>query len=210
MTESLVKNLKLVGLIGKSGSGKTRTAASFSRHLTTRTLYCSEPIKRAVANIFDWPIELLRGETENGRLWRDEHTERLPNGKSITPRQALQQVGSLMRYEFGPDIWLTQLRLRIWPSAASASRETRMAVIPDIRRWNEAELVRQNQGLLVRVTPAPGNARPTTKAIHEHPSETELDGFPTDWEILNGPDAYLDRQVADLLNQPLTRFGLEP
>ena len=57
--------------------------------------------------LFDWPIDMLQGRTEESRAWREVVDEEWSEilGYEITPRMALQKIGTeCCRNVFGENI----------------------------------------------------------------------------------------------------------
>ena len=94
--------------------------------------------------------------------------ERIENEKSFF-RPFLQWYGTEWRRGcFGGDYWIRQLKQRIELSAAH------VIVVPDVRFQNEADLIRDMGGIVVRVE------RIGESHEDRHASETDLDGCPAD------------------------------
>lgn len=134
----------VIGVCGFIGSGK----GSFADALTDSGLYrkvsFADHLKDVVALLYGWDRELLEGDTEDSRKWREEIDGRW----DITPRSALQQVGVCMR-DIDPDFWVTHLGSRV------DMRDDINYVIPDTRFYNEFEMIRKAGGLIVEVVGGP-------------------------------------------------------
>jgi len=68
----------------------------------------------------------------------------------------------------------------VTPDGHTFRQMTKNVTITDVRYPNEAEMIRRNGGIVVRID-RPSLGRPTD----EHPSETAMDGFEFDEVILN-------------------------
>lgn len=164
----------LIGLYSPAPqSGKTTLAKALYPYGWT-TVKLAGPLKSMLVDL------ILRHGIPDADIARmiDGDLKHVPhkalNGR--TPRHALQTLGTEWgRMCMGEDFWVNQF--------AEASRRNRflgLAVIcDDVRFINEAETIKQEGGLLVRVT-RPGIHRETT-----HPSEGGLDDWPFDHEIVN-------------------------
>lgn len=142
---------KLYGLVGWIGCGKDTVA----RYLVDRYGYArvsyAGPLKDAVAAVFDWPRELLEGQTAHSRQWRetvdDWWSQRL-NIPNLTPRWVLQNVGTeVFRNHFHPDIWIASTERVIHKYLSQGIN----VVISDCRFSNEFTSVQQAQGSLIRI-----------------------------------------------------------
>lgn len=95
----------------------------------------------------------------------------------VTYREALQFFGDKFRSEYGQDFWIRMLRSNL------ISGELSFNIITDVRYKNEADFIKSNKGILIRVD------RPeiqTPKNISSHSSEIELDNYPNfDYVIEN-------------------------
>jgi hypothetical protein len=95
--------------------------------------------------MFGWPRELLEGDTEVSRKWREEPdsfwSEKF--GYSFTPRLALQLMGTEAgRNVFHQDVWVISLLNRA---------KGKDVVVTDVRFKNEINYIQQNGGVIVRV-----------------------------------------------------------
>ena len=105
----------------------------------------AKPLKDACSAMFGWPRELLEGDTEVSRKWREEHdsfwSEKF--GYTFTPRLALQLMGTEAgRNVFHQDIWVVSLLNRA---------KGKNVVVTDVRFKNEIDYIQQNGGIIVRV-----------------------------------------------------------
>ena len=163
----------LIGLIGNAGSGKSTCGnVLISRGFTP--LSFGSILKDICALLFYWPRHLLEGDTEESRVWRETPDEFWSKriGKQITPRYALQFIGTeCLRNTFHKDIFLAHLERVIQMTPTNI-------VITDCRFPNECEFIRQLGGTIIRIT------RPST-VQGTHISETALNTIPADFTIVN-------------------------
>ncbi|MDC6350717.1 hypothetical protein PP178_04070 [Zeaxanthinibacter sp. PT1] len=132
-------------------------------------------------------------------LYQSGHSEKIDNGKKMTPRKLMQLIGT----EFGremihPDIWvhalMNQYRPMVYESPELASKEGLPAyeiidpkwIISDVRFENEAEAV-QEHGMLIWVE------RPGLEKNDSHASENSLS--PEDCDLVIENDGSVDRLV---------------
>ena len=92
--------MKIVGICGLIGSGKDTVAKRLIENHGFQKVSFAETLKDATADIFQWPRELLEGDTDESRVWREREdfwwSKKL--GWKVTPRKALQIMGT----EAGP------------------------------------------------------------------------------------------------------------
>lgn len=189
--------MRNIGLIGKARSGKDSAAAHLVATLSYTRLAFADPLKELALRVnpivaaygapaqrpgpADWYTRL--GDVVNSIGWeraKDEYPE---------VRRILQHIGQAQR-EIDEDFWLRELLRKV-----KAAADWRMpVVVTDVRYRNEAESLRRVGFQLVRIIrpPAPLTAEQIARgpkpvpAAAQHSSETELDDFAADVEIVNG------------------------
>ena len=134
----------ILGVVGFIGSGKGTVGDLFVDKGFHKDSFAS-PLKDACSIIFGWPRELLEGDTELSRKWREEPdafwSERFD--KPFSPRLALQLMGTEAgRNVFHPDIWVTSLLNRA---------KGRDIIVTDVRFKNEIAHIHNNGGMIIRV-----------------------------------------------------------
>ena len=136
--------MSIIGLIGFISSGK----GTVGDLLESKGFYkdsFATPLKDACSVMFGWPRELLEGDTEVSRSWREQQdsfwTEKF--GYSFSPRLALQLMGTEAgRDVFHKDIWVISLLNR---------SKNKDVVVTDVRFKNEIEYIQNNGGIVVRI-----------------------------------------------------------
>lgn len=134
----------IIGLVGFISSGK----GTVGDLLESKGFYkdsFATPLKDACSVMFGWPRELLEGDTEVSRSWREQQdsfwTEKF--GYSFSPRLALQLMGTEAgRDVFHKDIWVISLLNR---------SKNKNVVVTDVRFKNEIEYIQNNGGIVVRI-----------------------------------------------------------
>jgi len=178
----------LIGLSGKSGSGKSTAAAYLvARHNFVEVAF-ADRLKQVAAMMFNFNWRQLYGDQQDEVdqvLWR-------------TPRECLQRLGDLGR-ELWPEIWVahTVKQVSKWLERGHA------VVVSDVRFLNEAKALKQMGGVLVRLV-RPGSPNPA--GLPEHASELELDDWTDYWDFtyvnqadLAALEAFLDGLLAQAL-----------
>lgn len=154
----------IIALAGQAGSGKDTVAtmiAEFRRD--TRAFSFAEPLKRFAMEVFDWSEEQVFGASH----LRNEPDPRYrrANGELLTPRHALQTLGTEWGRSCFENIW-ADLGVR------RAMAHTGLAVITDCRFQNEAQAVRAAGGQVWKVIRPGAGLRGGAGA---HASEMEQD-----------------------------------
>lgn len=110
----------------------------------------------------------------------------------------LQTIGLDYRTVYGPDVWLNAT---LWQIEEEAPE---VAIISDVRYWNELVAVEALGGVTVRVH-RPEFVDPSRPA--DHPSEVALDGALWDYTIENMSLHQLHINTLELLPKLYTRLG---
>lgn len=151
--------MKLVGLVGRLGSGKTTAAEYLEEQYGFKRIKFADPLKdmlRAIGltedhiegDLKEEPCDLLMGQT---------------------PRHAMQTLGT----EWGRNCINQNLWVRLWLERAG---QRRFVIADDCRFPNEMETIRRNGGTLIRVVPAfPG--------FKDAPVQHESERYAMDCEV---------------------------
>ena len=134
----------LIGVVGFIGSGKGAVGDLLEQKGFVKDSF-AKPLKDACSAMFGWPRELLEGDTEVSRKWREEHESFWSEkcGYAFTPRLALQLMGTEAgRNVFHQDNWVVSLLNRA---------KGKNVVVTDVRFKNEIDYIQQNGGIIVRV-----------------------------------------------------------
>jgi hypothetical protein len=156
-------SLKLIGLVGRKQHGKDTVYKLIERNTTLRVkrFAFADPLKYELAAACNVTVQEIEGNKERFRL-------------------GLQWWGTEFRRGKNPEYWVNQLRQALIDELDFGDAE--LAVITDCRFRNEAEMVREQGGILVRVV------RPGFTMGDHHASEAEVDQITTDHTIMNDSD----------------------
>ncbi len=148
MSKSYKKNelnskRKIICLGGKIGSGKDTTAGILVREYGFKQLSFASKLKDITALAFGWDRDMLEGNTNESRTWREE----VDSTWNITPRDALRKVGyEMFRQNICDDFWI-----RIMQQQIDKIDKDQDIVISDVRFENEMEFVKSINGVLVYI-----------------------------------------------------------
>ncbi len=152
----------LIGISGKKGVGKDLFASFLRDKYGFIPMSFAAELKAAVRRDFDFTVEHTDG------IYKEFPQSRF-GGK--TPRDIMIAYGQFFR-QFNPDWWISQVFNRI---GSFLSHEDLRIVITDVRFQNEANLIKDRGGYMVRLN------RPQHLNIYKIPStdisETDLDNY---------------------------------
>lgn len=157
---------KVIGVAGRARSGKDSIGKFLiDKYKYTRYAF-ADPIKHALSKMFGLPV----------RDFYDDERKEIPHAFwGISPREMAQKLGTEGgRMLFREDIWIkrAELQLKSFP---------RKYVITDVRFENEAEFIRENEGVLIHVVrPELGDG-----VVNEHVSENGVEIVEGDHVIFN-------------------------
>jgi hypothetical protein len=119
-------------------------------------------------------------------------------------RRLLQWWGTDLRRSEDDEYWVNKAELQ----AVSAEGEGFVPVFTDVRFGNEADMIRRNNGILVRVEASESVRRSRLGGLpYEHSSESESDRIPCDLTVVSevGNPKYSD-EVQAVVNAALAPF----
>ncbi len=162
----------ILGIVGKAGSGKDTLAAMIPGAVR---FSFADPLKEFCASVFGWDRDTLWGASEL-RNKPDPRYVRA-DGELLTPRYALQTLGTEWGRGCCPDIWaLAGVRRALELGGCGVS------VFPDCRFQNEASAIRAVGGKIWRIV-RPGAGLSGDAAIHC--SEVEQESITADFTLEN-------------------------
>ncbi len=142
--------MNTIGLLGNIGSGKNTVAQYLATKGCIPTSFAG-PLKDLCANVFGWERDLLEGETDESRQFRetvDMFWSKKLSIPNFTPRLALQLIGTdVMRNHFHENIWISSLEYRV----KKLHHQNECVVISDCRFQNEVNIIRAMNGTVILV-----------------------------------------------------------
>lgn len=137
----------IIGLCGEQGSGKTTVGDILVEKYKFHKLSFSDALKDIVSILFQWPRNLLEGDSEYSREWRetiDEWWSKYLQIKEFTPRKALQLIGTdMMRDKLHPNIWINIIERQL--------TNNKNIVITDVRFNNEVNMIINHGGYIIGI-----------------------------------------------------------
>lgn len=163
-----MENPKLIGFIGIKKSGKDTCADYLGTRFKYHKLAFGDPVKKICAILFNLSNEQL--EDRN-------HKEKIDPRWNISPRTMFQRIGT----EFGQEmlfnlfpelngkidqkhLWIELLKQTMFSNTIN-----KHFVISDIRFKHEANFIKENNGILIKIN------RKCLELNDSHKSENELD-----------------------------------
>lgn len=160
----------LYGITGNARCGKGTVA----KLLGYPEYHFSKPMKDACRNIFGWNDEHLYGELKDV----------VDPNFGVSPRMALQTMGTDWgRNMVNKDLWLKRAQIEI--------NNNSQLVISDVRMNNEARLIKQNGGKIIKVV------RDVKVDIRDHVSEEGIDNQYVDYIIDNNGTLNMLREMVN-------------
>lgn len=171
----------IIGLVGLAGSGKGTAGDILKRDYDFKSIAYADAVKDATTAIFGWPRELLEGDTETSREFRetvDPWWEEALQWKGFTPRTALQLMGTEAgRDVFHPDLWVKVVEQKMEMHKLMVHN----MVITDVRFPNEIASIQKKGGFVVRVTRGPDPEWFADAILANKKLDTDL--FTKKWDI---------------------------
>lgn len=151
------KDVRLIGLVGKAGSGKDTLADEIAADGWEKVAF-ADSLKRMCIDYLGLSHD--DAYTQEGKM-------RMNPNWGMTNRTILQKVGTdAMRNGFDKDVWVKILQIRI----RKMLDEGRKVVITDCRFDNEAQMVEDMGGLVVEVV-RDSQSRNLSSVEQQHASE---------------------------------------
>ena len=133
----------IIGICGLIGSGKGSVADILIENHNFERLSFADKLKDGVASVFGWDRDMLEGDTDRSRIWREKTDEywTKETGMNVTPRLVLQLFGTdCMRNGFFDGIWVSLVKQKLLDNPDTDW------VLPDVRFPNEMNMVKDVGG----------------------------------------------------------------
>ena len=140
----------IVGFVGFIGSGKGAAGDILQNEYGFIKESFAGSVKDIVSVMFDWPRNLMEGDTQYSREWREKTDQYWTNklGYNFSPRKAMQIIGTEVgRNTFHKNFWLHRLETKI--------DKTKNYVITDARFPNEIDWILEMGGIVIRIKRGP-------------------------------------------------------
>jgi len=161
----------LIGLVGTKSAGKDTFADHFisSRKNTEEKIVkyaFATPLKKACKELF-----LLSDSQLSGTIEKETIDERW----GLSPRQIFQMVGTdFIRNHIDPNFWLTHFEYWL-----DSQLSTSIVIVSDVRFQNEADLIKNKGGVLVKINRSEEGVKPDDDSTNtdSHISEVGVDSI---------------------------------
>ena len=203
----------IIGICGLIGSGKGTVADILVEQGFTKVSF-ADKLKDGVSTIFGWDRNLLEGDTDESRQWREQPDDFWSNETKmeVTPRLVLQLFGTdCMRNGFDDGVWVSLIKKQILENPGQY-------VIPDVRFENEIKMIRDIGGE-IWWTKRGDNPEWWSKAVLDTQTGSNFmadeDIHPSEWKWANTNDKfdeiiYNESTLVELRHQVLGRLGAIP
>jgi len=169
--------MQLVGLVGKSGVGKSTIANQLASNNDFRIVPFAKPLKRA--------LQVLTGLPYNN-FTDPILKEKKIGGLNDSPRTLMQKFGTdFVRHQVSTDFWIWRMKRYI------ADTHDLFMVIDDIRFRNEADMVKEFGGCVIHLK---RDFEPLTKCT-SHSSEKGVKIFIDEYTVNGNYDELSTYQI---------------
>jgi hypothetical protein len=184
----------LIGVVGLIGSGKDTVSKRLEQRHGFRRDSFAKSLKDAVSAMFNWDREMLEGNGDDSRQWREQPDEFWSKkfGKPVTPRWVLQH--------FGTEVMRQHMHDAIWIDSCLSRYNGEPTVISDTRFQNELKTIKEHGGEIILVKRGELPTREQMQERGAHKSEWDWMGWEFDHVIDNdGTKQELFEKVDDLI-----------
>jgi len=184
----------LIGVVGLIGSGKDTVSKRLEEKHGFRRDSFAKSLKDAVSAMFNWDREMLEGNGDDSRQWREQPDEFWSKkfGKTVTPRWVLQH--------FGTEVMRQHMHDAIWIDSCLSRYNGEPTEISDTRFQNELKTIKEHGGEIILVKRGELPTREQMQERGAHKSEWDWMGWDFDHIIDNdGTKQELFDKVDDLI-----------
>ena len=184
----------LIGVVGLIGSGKDTVSKRLEQKHGFRRDSFAKSLKDAVSAMFNWDREMLEGNGDDSRQWREQPDKFWSKkfGKTVTPRWVLQH--------FGTEVMRQHMHDAIWIDSCLSRYDGQPTVISDTRFQNELKTIKEHGGKIILVKRGELPTREQMQERGAHKSEWDWMGWGFDHVIDNdGTKQELFEKVDNLI-----------
>lgn len=169
------KDIHVLGLLGKAGSGKSTAAQHLVKTVGAVRVSLAGPLKEIAKVVWEFSDDQVYGDAAI--------KEMIDPRWNMSPRVALQRLGNSARKFIDPEVWITACFRDIQRRAETNA--ARIFIIDDCRYINEAAAIATTTMFSGRVVRIDCPVR-DSGADPLHPSEAEIDRVPHEyiWDTL--------------------------
>jgi hypothetical protein len=179
-----LESLPIIGLSGKLGAGKDLAATLIKLCMTPNTSSVMWRQKSFATRLKETVAAMLHLSSAGVLNTEEGKNAVYPTWNNQTGGQLLQQIGALMREQYGADVWINCMMDEFIPQHDHW-------IITDVRHKTEADKIRAMGGIVIRLNGDPGGVRARSTRNLTHISETDLDDYAHF-------DAVIDNSVPDV------------
>ena len=176
-----LKNIGIIGISGKIGSGKDSFAEIFATlsPIKVERHAFADNVKKITEQLVGHPMSVTH---ELNKPFANEVYNYTQEDKNVylptwdkTVGECLQLIGTeLFRVHFDKDTWVKSL---FSTYGDACIKRGNILIIPDVRFPNEADLILKKGGILIRLEGDPAKTRLNSFRDLNHISETALDDY---------------------------------
>ena len=162
----------IIGICGLIGSGKGTVADILVENHNFQKLSFADKLKDGVASVFDWDRDMLEGDTDRSRIWREKPDVFWSNeaSKEVTPRLVLQLFGTdCMRNGYLDGLWVSLVKQKIIENADTESFLTQLEGDDGQYKNQMVEFLKSHQGNIIE--------EPKTKKQKKKAKQKNLEKF---------------------------------
>jgi len=157
-----MENNKIIGLSGKIGSGKSTLAKLLIEYFKMFDLEAEEKFFASSLKNLHKSLTGYGGYTqEEKNIYLEDY--------GFTVGEGLQRIGDGLRQIYHPNVWII--------TALKGLPSDKIIIMSDCRYHNEADLILEKGGILVRLEGDPAEVRKNSKRDLNHSSEIDLDDY---------------------------------
>jgi hypothetical protein len=179
----------IIGVVGRAGAGKDTVcnmavSLLYERRIDALRIACADPLKEICIHVFGTAFDLPPSCFTGSQV---EKNAPLNNVSGWTGRKILQHIGTEGFRYVQPTVWSRLMYARA--EKLLAEQQVDAVFVSDIRMPEEAQIIQNNGGIIVRVV-RPSNEI-TNQGLPGHSSELQQASIREDF-VINNEDRSLD------------------